>query len=455
MARTLLDVRTVRTSICFAILLLSACAVSEDDVRSHEEALWPGPPAPLSLWRMCTIANGTGIQGSDLHGAYGPCVATMCNTGYRPAKGGCVAGTLCPTGQTWLYGRCEGYAPREQRILVVPVYFDMTLLHRVELPEPPITPEQIATDTAVAVDRFRAMSYGRFSMTPVVTEPVTLHFTEEQLFGPEPNGQYTCSEFPVASAAVAEVQTRMDVSGFDGFAFVMPVLYSPDGNDPCRGAPMNVDGGALGPDFNVPELFPVPGTLLYMSTRPGDIDTHIFMHESMHNLGLLHAHGLDCGEATIASDISTCSHIEYGGSDDLMGFGIQATQTNVRHKEYLGWMNVSELRANGVYRLPPVESTPLALKIRRDPFGLEYLYLEYRTLVTPAGTCGLTVNDYLHDSSSKWPRGPYLLDFTPENSVYEGYTLTPGKSFVDPRNGLRIQVTDCDARSLGLSISGL
>lgn len=61
---------------------------------------------------------------------------------------------------------------------------------------------------------------------------------------------------------------------------------------------------------------------------------YVLSHEVGHNLGLVHASGLDCGSQSIGG---RCNHEEYGNYFDVMGMGQFASHFNAFYKELLGW----------------------------------------------------------------------------------------------------------------------
>jgi hypothetical protein len=408
--------------------------------------------------RTCAVANGWGTQ-MWIGTGYSPCLAVSCNAGYHLDAGACTAGHPCDDAHAYLYGRCEGGRLGSFRMLVIPVAFDMSMLSTVTFFGNQLSHAEI--DGAIrgdATTRFAAMSYETASLDAIVTDTVTLHLTDAQFYTVNPDGTYSCNDFAFARAALAQVAQRMNVSTFENFGFVFPFVQI-NGDKLCNQNALSGGGSSTGPNFNAPSLFPLPGTVVLAGQIYANALTNVFLHETGHNLGLPHASGLICPGVSLPADASTCERLEYGGLGDLMGAeDTSQSQTNVRFKEYLGWMTVPEITVDGTYALVPSENAPSAVKIHRsDPLRREFLYLEYRTalpLSSEGRACGLTINYYAHDVAAPNVTNSLLLDLTPADSFDDGYTLISG-SFTDPATGVTVTLVDCDASSLRVSVSGL
>jgi hypothetical protein len=66
------------------------------------------------------------------------------------------------------------------------------------------------------------------------------------------------------------------------------------------------------------------------------LSLNVVGHEMGHNLGLFHAHSLDCGWSTLAS--SGCTASEYGDVFDLMGNNVGG-HYSAYQKERIGWLD--------------------------------------------------------------------------------------------------------------------
>ncbi len=102
------------------------------------------------------------------------------------------------------------------------------------------------------------------------------------------------------------------------------------------------------------------GSLYETPPKVGD-GGWLAVHEMGHMFGLVHACAWDCrsgfggAPVTIAAD-SQCVTAEYRDVYDAMGH--QAGHYNAYHKQMMGWLdpaNVTEVTADGVYHLAPIE----------------------------------------------------------------------------------------------------
>ncbi len=188
----------------------------------------------------------------------------------------------------------------------------------------------------------------------------------------------------------------------------------------------------------------------------------VFSHEAGHNLGVMHANGLDCGTQRLRGN---CDHVEYGNSFDVMGTGVRATHFNAFYKELLGWIepqNKIAITQSGRYTLDALEAGVMAgninisknfATIQRENSTVIPFYLEHRNgtgfdigmtqgslFDTFYNLQGLFVNKIVR--SSPVNQFPHLLDMNPTaqdwNTDLSRATLNYGQVFVDVNNGITI-----------------
>lgn len=189
----------------------------------------------------------------------------------------------------------------------------------------------------------------------------------------------------------------------------------------------------------------------------------VVAHELGHNLGLHHAHSLDCGASPIEAP---CTSGEYGDKLDMMGAAYG--HVNAFMKERLGWLAygasppITTVETDGLYGLEPVESiggTAKALKILKSTDATTgartWYYVEFRQAVgfdSFLGTYGNVLNGVLiHTGSESGGNTSYLLDMTPETESWNDPALEVGKSFTDATAG--VTMTTASASSAGASVA--
>ncbi|MBL4244272.1 cadherin-like domain-containing protein [Vibrio fluvialis] len=199
----------------------------------------------------------------------------------------------------------------------------------------------------------------------------------------------------------------------------------------------------------------------------GTLSAKIIAHEFGHNLGLMHARAMDCGDTSLSS---SCSTIEYGDSYDVMG-DPDLGYINTFYKERMGWINdsaspkVLTASKDGLYEIAAYESQDnqqnIALKIPRGvnpQTGLnEWFYIEYRQ--------AQGYDEFLASRSYLLYRGDvtdgvivrlaqengdysYMLHMKPDSDYSQVYgrkdwkdtALPVGATFTDPSSGISINL---------------
>ncbi len=118
----------------------------------------------------------------------------------------------------------------------------------------------------------------------------------------------------------------------------------------------------------------------------GTLAFRVAGHELGHNLGLMHAHSLDCGATVIGS---SCTATDYGDTVDIMGGS--SAHFNAFNKDRLGWLNhgvsppITTVETSGdywigAYELPVSDTKALKILKSVDPSTGQrtWYYVEYR-----------------------------------------------------------------------------
>jgi hypothetical protein len=182
----------------------------------------------------------------------------------------------------------------------------------------------------------------------------------------------------------------------------------------------------------------------------GSLQLRVAGHEMGHNLGLYHAHALECGAAVLGTG---CSSIEYGDPLDIMGSS--SGHFSAYQKERLGWLNygsqppITTVQADGTYSIDayePAGADPKALKILQytNPANgrKTWFYIEARQAIGFDSFLSSNANVLngvvLHLGTESTPDSSYLLDLTPATSSWSDPGLVVGLSFSDPDSGVTI-----------------
>ncbi|RMH82996.1 peptidase M11 [Pseudomonas sp. AOB-7] len=211
------------------------------------------------------------------------------------------------------------------------------------------------------------------------------------------------------------------------------------------------------------------GALPSSSWINGSMILRTVAHELGHNLGLHHAHAMDCGDTTLGS---SCATQEYGDTVDIMGYAGTVGHFNLFNKERLGWLasgNLITVGSAGSFNLQPnsVQSSQAkGLKIAKgvDANGQpSYYYVELRkplgfdAQITDRGVIdtgnifnGVTVRQ----ASPSNGNSGYLLDMTAGSNFVDmkDAALVGGKSFSDAAAGVRISTEWVDTSQALVSV---
>lgn len=190
------------------------------------------------------------------------------------------------------------------------------------------------------------------------------------------------------------------------------------------------------------------------------LSTLVTGHELGHNLGLWHAHALECGAAVNGEVGDTCASVEYGDQFSIMG-NSGPRHFAPFHKAQLGWLDqpdteqIAEVTASGSYQIAPYINgnggDPVALKVPRAPDpatgAARWYYLEYREPVgydSPLASNANVANGVLLRSAADSVRdSSYALDLTPGSNTSSYYdwsdpALVGGASYTDAAAGLSL-----------------
>jgi hypothetical protein len=192
----------------------------------------------------------------------------------------------------------------------------------------------------------------------------------------------------------------------------------------------------------------------WIHTRYG-LSLNVVGHEMGHNLGLYHAHSLDCGTNTLAA--TGCTASEYGDVFDLMGNNVGG-HYSAHQKERIGWLDdgvsppittVPAIVGTATYDIGALEdprsSVPRALKIPRVSacgVATEWFYVESRQAkgfdAFLSGNSNVRSGVLVHKVTDGDPDSGFLLDMTPTTSAWSDAALTVGRTFTDPQSGVKI-----------------
>ncbi len=185
-----------------------------------------------------------------------------------------------------------------------------------------------------------------------------------------------------------------------------------------------------------------------------------FNHELGHNVGTPHAAARTCTGADGARVTlgTTCRDAEYGNPFDVMGAGFRHTHAyNKAQARWLSGKNIQIVNADGVYPLlaqeRPSDGVQL-LRIERDPTS--FYYLEYRQPFGfddfAAGAPAVSGLIVVIGSELRGLGRSYLLDMTPATTTLADAPLALGKSYEDPRAGVKITLVGATAEAAQVEV---
>jgi len=262
-----------------------------------------------------------------------------------------------------------------------------------------------------------------------------------------PSNYYTYADQAASSAGV-------NLSGYDHIIYMIP----PGSNCPSTNA--GTVGGSP--------------SRAWISAAT---DARTVAHEFGHNLGLHHAHGLNCDGGVLSSN---CRQYTYGDAFDIMG--TKYGHMNAMNKERLGWLGynqspaITTVTSDGTYTISPMSPNTGGTKALKISKGIDpatgqqsWYYIEYRQPVGfDDGIFGTGTYDYPDNVANgvlvrKAIEGngnsSDLLDMTPDSITKSGSydlrdgALEVGQSYTDSDAGVTIMPLSNDANGITVSVS--
>jgi hypothetical protein len=305
---------------------------------------------------------------------------------------------------------------------------------------------------------YQEQTYGQISFSGTVFGPVTVH-------GPSSDCGTHSPYYPVEQDSLYswldEAEFAAGIDPNDDSAWKHVVLVLPAGVT-CPDV-----AGALG-------LAEVGGNHVWIN---GAFVVPVLAHELGHNLGLSHAGGLKCTNASNTTQLgSSCSAdtFEYKDPFDAMGQSdptgtgsMVLRQMNMEHKLLLNLLPASaqqQVGISGTYHVAPMETltgTPEVLRLPK-PGGGNY-YVEYRQPIGWFDSRSPSFSGVYVRTESPQPHGypngsdTVLIDMHPTTGPatagWADAALGGGEIFNDPLRGILIQNVAQDANGATLAIT--
>src|SRR3990167_5264692 len=223
-----------------------------------------------------------------------------------------------------------------------------------------------------------------------------------------------CDGFAIEKAAKSAAQAAgFNLANYERFVYIFP-------KNACGYSGMGQVGAA-------PSSTWINGSMILRTVA----------HEMGHNLGLHHAHALDCGDTTLGS---SCTSQEYGDTLDIMGYSGTVGHFNGFNKERLGWLassNIINVASGGNFYLKPNSTQTNSGKVLKIANGLDssgqprYYYVEYRQ---PTGFDAQLTDRGVVDPNNVF-KGVAVHQASPSNcNSGQLLDLTAGSNFVDMKD---------------------
>jgi len=268
----------------------------------------------------------------------------------------------------------------------------------------------------------------------------------------------TCNTSDVLSKSVQAADSEVDFRNYTRLIIVVPTIS-------C---------GWLGAaSVGKSNVNTADGTVGLSISWNAAITLPVFGHEYGHNLGVHHAGYLNCGEKVVTQWCidSAGAYREYADPFGIMGNIWALLHMNAAHKDYLGWLDPSNLivptsSSPGTYTVEPIETASSGIKAIKIPRGgRDFLYLEYRQ---PSGfDSSLLPEDAVFQGAIMhiplwyglfydYDHVTLLLDASPTflpSSSERDPVLQVGNSFTDYKSGVIVKTVAKSATGLTIEVT--